>query len=895
LIVTKVTVPSTDTSTPFPITATGGASITAPASRTLTGNGSSTDYEVTPGSYTVTENVPAGWDQTGFCQSIPVGAGDTVNCTITNTKRGHLIVTKVTVPSTDTSTPFPITATGGASITAPASRTLTGNGSSTDYEVTPGTYTVNENVPAGWDQTGFCQNVSVGAGDTVNCTITNSKRGHLIVTKVTNPATDTSTPFPITATGGGSITAPASRTLTGNGSSTDYEVTSGTYTVTENVPAGWDQTGVCQNVSVGAGETVNCTITNTLKGHLIVTKVTEPSTDTTSQFQVNATGTGAITAPAARTLTGNGGSTNYEVAGNRTYSVAETVPSGWSQVSNSCQNVLVPPGQTVNCQITNTEFGHIVVTKIVINDNGGIANSSSFTMAVTGNSASPASFPGGSGTIVNVIAGSYSVTESGPSGYAASFSTDCGGTVAAGETKTCTITNNDIQPKLIVTKIVINDNGGTATSSSFTLNVTGNGASPSSFAGNFLGTTVNLNAGSYSVTESAQTNYAASFSPGCSGTIAVGETKTCTVTNNDIRPTLLVIKQVVNNYGRTATPSDFTMNVMNNSINVASFPGGPGTPVGMNAGIYAVTETGAPGYQASFSADCSGTIGIGQTKTCVITNTALPTGLITDSGLCKYDVDTSTPTTEQFKLLLTPDVDHPGQYKLNASNPGQFYYNVFGATGTSYITLPYPFVTHGAVPIHVYSGVTFTTVNGQTCLTPGTELANSVTPVTLANYSPQQFGSTYELNIPAGAYVNIHLDYGLKGTSPYSKGANNSAVRTGYPTILDGQPYPFSFYDGSTHTQTTYSVNVFKKDPGIAGLVLSSSTSNPVPGVTVEIYDPSNVLVQTLTTDVDGWFMWQFKYTGKATTFTVKLPAYNLSQPVTLKSNDFAVVNFLIP
>src|SRR5436190_22321743 len=114
---------------------------------------------------------------------MPVGAGETVNCTITNTKRGHLIVTKVTIPATDTSTLFPISATGGGSITAPASRTLTGNGSSTDSEVTPGSYTVSENVPAGWDQTGVCQSVSVGAGDTVTCTITNTMHGHLFATR----------------------------------------------------------------------------------------------------------------------------------------------------------------------------------------------------------------------------------------------------------------------------------------------------------------------------------------------------------------------------------------------------------------------------------------------------------------------------------------------------------------------------------------------------------------------------------------------------------------------------------------------------------------------------------------------------------------------------------------
>ena len=41
--------------------------------------------------------------------------------------------------------------------------------------------------------------------------------------------------------------------------------------------------------------------------------------------------------------------------------------------------------------------------------------------------------------------------------------------------------------------------------------------------------------------------------------------------------------------------------------------------------------------------------------------------------------------------------------------------------------------------------------------------------------------------------------------------------------------------------------------------------------------------------------MWQYKYTGKAATFTVKLPKYNLLQPVTLKSNGFLVVNFTVP
>jgi hypothetical protein len=95
--------------------------------------------------------------------------------------------------------------------------------------------------------------------------------------------------------------------------------------------------------------------------------------------------------------------------------------------------------------------------------------------------------------------------------------------------------------------------------------------------------------------------------------------------------------------------------------------------------------------------------------------------LVTDSMLCSL-------TNDQFKLVYTPDQNAQGSWKLNASNPGQYYYNVF-YTGSGdediTITLPYPFVTQGAVPIHVYSDVgVATNSRGQTCLTPMAEMAN---------------------------------------------------------------------------------------------------------------------------------------------------------------------------
>src|SRR2546430_951888 len=103
-------------------------------------------------------------------------------------------------------------------------------------------------------------------------------------------------------------------------------------------------------------------------------------------------------------------------------------------------------------------------------------------MSVTGTSPSPGSFAGAEspGTTVALDAGSYSVGETGPSGYSRSDSSDCSGSIAVGETKTCTITNDDVQPKLVVIKHVINDNGGTPPAPTVTMGVTTHSATPAS-------------------------------------------------------------------------------------------------------------------------------------------------------------------------------------------------------------------------------------------------------------------------------------------------------------------------------------------------------------------------------------------------------------------------------
>jgi hypothetical protein len=72
-------------------------------------------------------------------------------------------------------------------------------------------------------------------------------------------------------------------------------------------------------------------------------------------------------------------------------------------------------GENKTCIITNDDIpkGHLMVIKHIINDNGGIANASDFTMYVNGNNPIPYSFQGSeNGTNVTIYEGYYSVSTS---------------------------------------------------------------------------------------------------------------------------------------------------------------------------------------------------------------------------------------------------------------------------------------------------------------------------------------------------------------------------------------------------------------------------------------------------------------------------------------------------
>ena len=86
----------------------------------------------------------------------------------------------------------------------------------------------------------------------------------------------------------------------------------------------------------------------------------------------------------------------------------------------------------------------LTVIKHVVNDNGGTASASSFTMDVGVCSFPGLEAPGALLTLKPPV--SYLVAEGGPAGYAATFAGDCSGSLASYDIRNCTVTNDDTGP-----------------------------------------------------------------------------------------------------------------------------------------------------------------------------------------------------------------------------------------------------------------------------------------------------------------------------------------------------------------------------------------------------------------------------------------------------------------
>ena len=296
LTVNKILVPSNDTGL-FNLRIDGATAGTG----ANVGNGGTTGaVQVSVGSHTVSET--AGTNTAladyvtvigGDCAAdgtVTLASGDDKTCTITNTRRPTLTVNKVLVPSNDSGL-FDLLINGTEHASDVGDGGSTGaqyaNVGSNTFGETAGTGTSLSNYISTVSGTGCNSNASgtggtitLAAGQNAVCTITNTRKATIVVDKVTNPPGDT-TSFNFTAGG----TGYSNFSLTDAATPNSQSVAPGTYSISESVPDGWTLVAKCTggsfgasevtytngaNFSVTAGQTVNCTFTNTRLFKIIV-------------------------------------------------------------------------------------------------------------------------------------------------------------------------------------------------------------------------------------------------------------------------------------------------------------------------------------------------------------------------------------------------------------------------------------------------------------------------------------------------------------------------------------------------------------------------------------------------------------------------------------------------
>ncbi len=555
----------------FNFTGTGANGLPGSFGITTSSNTGSQTYTVSPGvQYSVSETVPSGWDLTsssctsGTPSSFTPTVGQTITCTFTNTKKGHLLVQKTTVPGGD-QTVFTINASGSGTITGGGAGTVT-DANDKDYEVTPGTYSVSETVPSGWSKTGdTCQGVVIGAGETKTCLLTNTKLGSLVIVKSTTGGDST---FTFTTTGSG-ISNFFIPTNFGVGVKTFSDINPGAYSVSETVPSGWDQTSaVCNNgdnpssITVAAGQTVTCTFTNAKKPKLTIIKVTDPISDT-GKFNLSINGTQYATDIS------NGGTTGAQYAniGANTFAEAEGTGTSLSDYTGSVSGIgcsgtatagtiTLAAGDNKICTITNSRnTGTIELKKAwgghVVGDNTTLK----IGTTVGGNEVNEKNVSSDDSTgAFNVNTGTYYLSETDLPNYSSVLSCKDGEqTVTPGtgnsvsvqkdHTVVCTFINTHKTGRITFQKVV--DDNSDVSGWKFTVN----GQDFHS------GDTVVFNTGTYTVAESGSLDYTPfSVSGACSSlngknaTLTVTEAGgTCTFTNHVKRGNVVVTKYQDNN------------------------------------------------------------------------------------------------------------------------------------------------------------------------------------------------------------------------------------------------------------------------------------------------------------------------------------------------------------
>ena len=375
--------------------------------------------------------------------------------------------------------------------------------------------------------------VAVDGQKIVACTFVNTPLSHILVKNNVVPDNGGSS-FTFVTAG----TNYAGFSLVAGQQNDSGPLTPGVYSVSETQNPNYILTAACDNgqdpedLNIGYGQTVTCTFTNTQKGGITITKVTDPDQDPT-QFVFHPSWADAFTLSG---VTGSNSMNFGSLAADATstvYSISEDIPAGWDQSGVNCvdeqndmlqpSNLVLNPNGSIACTFTNIKYGSIVVTQNTaggdaafgLSGNNGIGN---FDITTDGGT--------GSYTVKNVLPGTYSIADSSlPNANWSQTGTDCDNVkVEAGQTANCTISDAYAQPraKLLVTISADSDDGsGTVTSNESTPVIDCHVSASEKCSAEFdLDHSVTLTA-----VPDAGSTFAGTWSGACSG-----DTPTCTLT-----------------------------------------------------------------------------------------------------------------------------------------------------------------------------------------------------------------------------------------------------------------------------------------------------------------------------------------------------------------------------
>lgn len=538
--------------------------------------------------------------------------------------------------------------------------------------------------------------------------------GSIEITKIATPAADSGYEFDWELSDNDGPLTPASGTLVHGQTTTLDIVDNDVFTLAEtsaDSPYVLDDI-VCEDdlganvepdaISVDVGETVSCSIYNVASA---VRVVKAGAGDTSALFDFSVTDNDDFQ------LSLGGSSNSYLYLPGTTVTIDEDLPisaPAWALTGISCigsESGDVSPtvdltagtatfdtlaGELITCTYSNAQDALLTLQKTVINDSGGGAGDTAWTLNAVG----PVSISGSEGdasvTNANVPVGSYDLSESaGPDGYTM-VGWSCGDhgmddadtvTLAAGDIVTCTVTNDDIAPLLTLEKVVLTDDGGGAVDTDWTLFADG----PDSIQGSEGDASITgaaVEAGDYDLSESDIDGYVqlgswdcgqATMVDGNTVTLNVGDDVTCTVTNDDVAGSMTVIKVV--EPAAAADPDDFALTITPDSG--APIPTVSGDTQLLGAGTYTIGETLPEGFQQISLTCMEGqdevghpvALGLDQHVTCTIVNGESPTVTVVKA--------TQPESSDLFSFTLSPGdtqevAGNGGSYTWEGLAPGDF-------------------------------------------------------------------------------------------------------------------------------------------------------------------------------------------------------------------------------